>query len=137
MIKAWLLTLATLMGLRSLFMEPCTKTSHIDATGLEAYAAGGSSYIYEYGVNWDKSCKGVGDEQLTLHKLDAPGYTTGAWGNPERSFRNYYVKDRLFSQFPRPVNRISSTDRLPSSCPSRIIHRSPRFQPFGRSAREI
>jgi hypothetical protein len=29
------LTLATLIGLRSLFVEPCTNTSHIDATGFE------------------------------------------------------------------------------------------------------
>lgn len=29
------LTLATLIGLRSLFVDPCTNTSHIEATGFE------------------------------------------------------------------------------------------------------
>ena len=38
------LTLATLIGLRSLFMEPCTKTSQMDATGFDVNAPGGKSY---------------------------------------------------------------------------------------------
>ena len=69
--RGWL-TLATLIGLRSLFIDPCTKTSQMEETGLEAYAAGGRSFrvcCISTGYEREDQKKA----ELTLQRLDAPG----------------------------------------------------------------